>query len=844
MTEPGEGIVSWKPLAFDRNDLLTSYQSPPNFGIMIAVPPTVPKLKAKKPQGRLLSRPQEERHLPFRITQRQVSLALMGLALVYAFLSGFHTLFDLDMGWHLATGRYVVQHHAVPSTDILSYTSPGAEWIYPPFAGVFFYGIYSAFGYAGLTWFCALALMTLVALLMQGYSRRESIAAAVLAIIAVPTLAVRMAPRPDLFSHLFFAIFLIQLWRFHRSGAGVSGVEAAHDEGATLARRARHRLWILPAVMLLWVNVHPGFIAGLGILFAYLLVEALEFAFPSRETTLLRLRQAWPALAITLVATLMNPFGFKIFKSALGLAGLQPAATSQAGLGPSIRELWAVPISFPSLAQALDWRNPGSSYWWLAVVAVAVVAFALWRRQLAAALLTAVALYGSIQHVRYQGLFAITTVVVGSTIVPEALAQPRDGSGKSSAKRVGFLRTLAVIATGALCLVTFVRIADLISSHAQVVADSGTLFGPGESWWFPERAAAFIRREKLPGNIWQDYNLGGFTAWRLGPNYGDFIDGRNVDPAVWTELQGFISSPPDSPLWEAESDRRGINILFSPLVRFNGGSPDPTSLCQSHLWRPVYLDEVSIVLLRNRPENRPWLDRFEVNCSTHQFVPPTQASRRELSNFYANSGIALLSLNRIDEAVETLLRGEAISPDDPIIHRSLAIIYEARHQNGDAEREYETALSLRKDEVASWFELGQSYFFHGRFADARPLVSTAAQLTLTPAREYLLLGYIDLALHQPESSLLDFAKAEEAIRYWQGVQNVDPDFFAQVAEGRAQAYLASGEHQRAIESQQEAIRRTPENVSRWQALASIYDTAGQRELAEQARQKAQALSQR
>ena len=62
------------------------------------------------------------------------------------------------------------------------------------------------------------------------------------------------------------------------------------------------------------------------------------------------------------------------------------------------------------------------------------------------------------------------------------------------------------------------------------------------------------------------------------------------------------------------------------------------SLCQSHLWRPVYLDEVSIVLLRNRPENRPWIDRFEVNCSTHQFVPPTQASRRELSNFYANSG--------------------------------------------------------------------------------------------------------------------------------------------------------------------------------------------------------------
>ena len=120
---------------------------------------------------------------------------------------------------------------------------------------------------------------------------------------------------------------------------------------------------------------------------------------------------------------------------------------------------------------------------------------------------------------------------------------------------------------------------------------------------------------------------------------------------------------------------------------------------------------------------------------------------------------------------------------------------------------------------------------------------TAAQLTLSPVREYLLLGYIDLVLHQPEPALLDFSKSEKAILgHWQGRQNVDPEFYAEIAEGRAQAYLASGEQQRAIESQLEAIRRTPEVVSRWQALASIYDAAGRQDLAEQARQKAQDLS--
>ena len=83
-------------------------------------------LNTKEPQRGLRPAPKAAHNLAFRPTQRQLSLALMGLALVYAFLSGFHTLYDLDMGWHLATGRYVVQHHAVPTTDVLSYTSPGA----------------------------------------------------------------------------------------------------------------------------------------------------------------------------------------------------------------------------------------------------------------------------------------------------------------------------------------------------------------------------------------------------------------------------------------------------------------------------------------------------------------------------------------------------------------------------------------------------------------------------------------------------------------------------------------------------------------------------------------------
>src|ERR1035441_10420118 len=72
------------------------------------------------------------------------------LVLLSALCAGLHTVADYDMGWQLATGRYVVQHHQIPRTDVLSFTSAGKPWAYPPFAGVLLYLTYCAFGYAGL----------------------------------------------------------------------------------------------------------------------------------------------------------------------------------------------------------------------------------------------------------------------------------------------------------------------------------------------------------------------------------------------------------------------------------------------------------------------------------------------------------------------------------------------------------------------------------------------------------------------------------------------------------------------------------------------------------------------
>src|SRR6266542_3858944 len=235
--------------------------------------------------------------------RRTLRLMVPALAIVYAALACLRTVGDFDTGWHLATGRYLLQHRAVPSTDVLSYTSPGAPWHYPPFGGALLYSIFHWFGYAGLSWFSALAAALLAAYLVWRATPGARLAAGVLLTLAVPSLAYRLTPRADLFTTLFFAVFLAELWRFHRG--------------------QRARLWLLPAAMLLWVNFHPGFVAGLGLVLAYLVSDMLMLSFRDlRAGARRRLTSAWPWLAATAAAVLVNPWGVGALRQARQLAGL------------------------------------------------------------------------------------------------------------------------------------------------------------------------------------------------------------------------------------------------------------------------------------------------------------------------------------------------------------------------------------------------------------------------------------------------------------------------------------------------------------------------------------------
>ena len=778
---------------------------------------------------------------------RYAALILTVIAVGYAFLAGLHTVSDFDTGWQLATGRYVVQHHAIPSTDVFSYTAAGKEWIYPPFAGVLFYGIYSLAGYAGLSWLCALVCAGIVALILSPRTPLR----ALLAILAVPLIADRVSPRAELFTTLIFAAFLRELWNFRSGGSS--------------------RLWTLPLLMLLWVNLHPGFVLGFALIAAYLVIDGLELvlspsprpkapaeaiiAFVGSIAARQRLRHAWPWLALTAAVTVINPWGTRLYPVVAWQIGANKDLYSAV-----IGEWSATPVTWRNMMQAFSLHNPFGNYWWLMLAALAAIAAcffapsgakgapAAWRRNIGTALLLAAFAYASLRYLRLQGIFAIVTVIVAGAVLDGVLASPDDEQQPANgAFPSAFLPTvLAFLATVTLAAVsiTLFRIADLASNRFYVIGSSTSLFGAGESWWFPERAAAFIERERLPGNLFHEYGLGGFVIFRLGPRYPDYVDGRAFpfSASLFTTQQTLAAEPPDSQAWQTEANERNINLLLFSLARFGGlGSVDLAAYCRSKTWQPVYLDEVSAVFLRNRPENRPLSDRLRINCFTEKFSPPASRAPADRFNFYSNAGAVLAVLGRNQEALEQLDRAQAIFPFDPNVYLTRAQLLAAQGDPAGAERNYRAALARKETDVA-WYALGRLLAAEHRYPEAAVAIENSAKLSPRPFNNYKALAQVELLLGKPGRALSDFTRAEHASPFHGEWESLGNEFHAQIAQGRAEAWRQLGRLELAEQFQQSAVQRTPQDAGRWLKLAEIYQASGQPLLAQQARQQAEALT--
>ena len=699
---------------------------------------------------------------------------LATLALMYALLAGLRTVSDPDLFWQLTSGRWVVQHHHVFSTDVFSYTAHGQPWIYPVGSGMLFYAAYLIGGYALISWMGAAACVGTVALLL----RRGSAVSAGIALVAVPTIAVRSAPRAEMFTLVLFAAYLSILWQNHQSG--------------------RAPLWLLPLLMIAWVNLHLGFVAGLSIIFAFVGVDLLETFFPGerRREAVRRLQRSALWFGATALATMVNPWGWGIYSA------LVRQSRAMALHWAWITEWGSVPLNWSAVAAVFSLRSPKGTFYLLLAIAAIAVLVALFERQLGLAILLLSAIYAGVQHVRMDALTGCVVVVVGGSLLFLAVQDIRT---RIPNERIGTSAAAAVVTL--LALLASVRSVDLVTNRRN---HGMSQFGAGLSWWFPERAAQFVDREKLPKEIFNTYDEGGYIAWRLGPNYRDYIDGRALPfgPEGFQHQAELMSTSPDSELWQREADRYSINTIILPLARFQTWGPALRTFCRSTDWRPVYLDEVSVVFVRRKPETADLINRLQLDCWTAPLpAGPLLQSSEGSFNQWANAATVLADLGRKLEALSATYNAFLIFPDDSFMRWLRGNIFYAMGVRSVAEREYLAGLSVDPDSAALWFSLATVYKDEGDIPKTIHAQRRGIELSSTPQPlELVRLAGLYLDIQQPKVALDTFDKAVRSAPADILGASGEHSFRYHVALGRAAAWRSLGDTKRASYFEEEAIR--------------------------------------
>jgi tetratricopeptide (TPR) repeat protein len=593
---------------------------------------------------------------------------------LFLFLFALRNIYDYDYWWHAATGKYIVQNRSLMRGDVFSFTASGAPVLDPYWlAQIVLYEFSSAVVVMKSALICCAFCIALLAISRQ---MRFSVPSLALLFVAIFSASERFLERPEIFSLLFTAIFFVVL---------------IHHE-----RRRGRLIFLLPVLMLVWVNMHPGWVVGILLILCFVVGSVVEriFGLSVRKAQSGRIFSLILVFLLCAAASFLNPYGLPLVLHPFSL-GLSHQFASSGALE------WRSPlpdiIASPFSLQLVHYKI---------LVAAAVISFILNHRRFrfSSAFCAAMVFLLSLTSYRHIALFSLLTVPIAAENFSEIwqkvlVARPR------------LTRTLAVC--GSLLL-----IAGCGYYSEQVVTDRyyakrhlyQISFGTGVSdASYPEGALKTLLPAERPLRLFHNYEAGGFishfatgeSGW-FSPRFLVFLDGRfmHYPPEVF---DWYIRISCDPSLWESFADRFKIDrvVLLHSFPRLQGLV---THLVKSRRWRLTYLDSVSCVFA---PES---LTEEEIDAPAEFLKSVRSASFRFDDCTYPGyhavcAGRMLLILQRWALASEFLERTSQIYPDFPEL-----VFYLGRARAGEgrfkeAQEKLKEAAALLPDNLEVWQSL-------------------------------------------------------------------------------------------------------------------------------------------
>jgi len=470
--------------------------------------------------------------------------------------SGSFLLGDGDTGYHIRAGEIILKDLSVPRQDPFSFITPPLPWTaHEWLSEVLMAIVHKALGIPGIVVSFALLLSTTYWLLFRWIrSRRRNILMDLLVmVLVVLSSRIHWLARPHVFS-LFLVVLLYQILILHQEDRG-------------------NYLYVIPPMMLLWVNLHGGFIVGflfIGIFLSGHFLGYFASKGEERPVSATKGKQLSLVFAASVLAACVNPFGVH--------ALLFPfRVVSDTYLMNNIQEF-----------QSPDFHG-FAPYRYLLLFLIGVIGLSkaslTFTELIPSLLFTSMSLYSS----RYIPLAAIVYAPILSKYGDILIRQSEASWSRLLRERSLIYERIEVSAKGFLIPLLVLGVITALAAGKIPIR-------------FPEKIAPtaavdFLRSNPLRGNMFNNDGIGDYVIYWLYPNYKVFLDGRSdmYGESILKEYSKVIAIEAG---WKDVLDKYDVNYIFyytdSVLVRH---------LLTDEGWRRIYVDNVASIFLRNTPGN-------------------------------------------------------------------------------------------------------------------------------------------------------------------------------------------------------------------------------------------------
>jgi hypothetical protein len=213
------------------------------------------------------------------------------IAATVVLLMGERLLLDADAGWHVRTGDWILAHRAFVRDDIFSYRKYGEPWV----AWEWLYDVALSLanrlgGLRGVVLLSGVVLAATFRKLLDTLLARKTnfYAALFLTILVFGAVAIHALARPHLVSWYFTLTLYVLLDDFQRG-----------------ILPAKKLFLVATPLMVLWVNLHGGFVIGLAVSAAFVVANAWDRAREKLNVT------AGVFFALG-AASFCSPYGYRL----------------------------------------------------------------------------------------------------------------------------------------------------------------------------------------------------------------------------------------------------------------------------------------------------------------------------------------------------------------------------------------------------------------------------------------------------------------------------------------------------------------------------------------------------